>query len=312
MRFISAILTAGLVVTGFAARTRADDQAVRIVFAGDIMLDGGPGHIVTTGGDPFADVATALSDGDVTVGNLECAIVKKGHAVDKPYTFRGPERALPLLTKHFTAMSLANNHSGDWGKAGFVTELELLRQARLPFFGGGMNAREARVPLILTVKGRKIALLGYNDFPPQSFAAGPATPGTAWLVRKDVVRDIQAARKSADLVLLYLHWGEDLDEAHSAEQQAMAHAFIDAGADAIIGGHAHLTQTVEWYKNRPIVYCLGNFVFDYFPYDPPKWTGWIVKLTFATDERPTLDIIPVELDAAGIPHLAPKAQLGSN
>jgi len=65
----------------------ADDRAVRVVFVGDIMLDGGPGHVVTHGGDPFAHVAEALADGDLTVGNLECAIVKKGHAVDKPFTF---------------------------------------------------------------------------------------------------------------------------------------------------------------------------------------------------------------------------------
>jgi hypothetical protein len=60
------------------------------------MLDGGSGHIVTNGGDPFAGVASVLHDADLTIANLECAIVKKGHAVDKPYTFRGPQSALPL------------------------------------------------------------------------------------------------------------------------------------------------------------------------------------------------------------------------
>jgi poly-gamma-glutamate synthesis protein (capsule biosynthesis protein) len=248
-------------------------------------------------------VSAALSDADLTVGNLECAIVKKGLAADKPYTFRGPESALPLLKKHFSAVSLANNHSADWGKKGFSTELELLRDTRLPYFGGGANAAEAHKPLVLSANGKRIAFLGYNDFPPRSFAAGESTPGTAWLVEKDVVRDIELARAKADLVLLFLHWGRELKPEPTLEQQALAYKFIEAGADAIIGGHPHLTQTVEWHKDRPIVYSLGNFVFDYYPNDPPVWKGWIVKLIFGKTERPALDIIPVELDAAGIPHL---------
>jgi len=278
---------------------------VRVVFVGDIMLDGGPGHVVTSGGDPFAGVASVLQNADITVGNLECAIVKKGHAVDKPYTFRGPESALPLLRKYLSAVSLANNHSGDWGKKGFPTELELLREAKLPWFGAGANTRAAHEPLVLVANARRVAFLGYNDFPPRSFEAGPSTPGTAWLNEKDAIRDIKRARKEADIVLLFLHWGEESDEKPARDQQALARKLIDAGADAIIGGHAHVTQTVEWYKDRPIVYSLGNFVFDYFPYDPPVWKGWLAKLTFGKDERPGLDITTVELDPAGIPHLVP-------
>jgi poly-gamma-glutamate capsule biosynthesis protein CapA/YwtB (metallophosphatase superfamily) len=181
--------------------------------------------------------------------------------------------ALPLLKKYFSAVSLANNHSGDWGKKGFATELELLRETKLPYFGGGTDLRAAHQPLVLTANGKRVAFLGYNDFPPRSFAAGPTTPGTAWLIEKDVIRDIQNARKQADLVLLFLHWSEDLVPQETPEQQAQAHRFIDAGADAVIGGHAHLTQGIEWYKDRPIVYSLGNFVFDYFPYDPPSLEG---------------------------------------
>ena len=280
----------------------ADEEPVRVLFVGDIMLDGGPGHIVTNGGDPFAHVAAALADADLTVGNLECAIVKEGHAVDKPYTFRGPTAALPLLKQHFAAVSLANNHSGDWGKPAFLTGLALLRETRLPYFGGGRNAREARAPLVLTARGRRVALLGYNDFPPRAFAAGPASPGTAWLVEKDVLADIRTARARADLVLLFLHWGEELEPNATPAQKAMARRFIEAGADAVVGSHPHVTQEIEWHHDRPIVYSLGNFVFDYFPYDPPLWKGWMAKLSFGRETRPVLDIIPVELDPAGIPH----------
>jgi poly-gamma-glutamate synthesis protein (capsule biosynthesis protein) len=152
---------------------------------------------------------------------------------------------------------------------------------------------------------RRVALLAYNDFPPREFAAGRTTPGIAWLVEKDVVRDIKAARARADIVLLYLHWGEELKSAAEPEQKALAQRLIDAGADGVIGGHPHVTQEVEWYRDRPIVYSLGNFVFDYFPYDPPVWRGWMARLTFHKAGRPGLDLIPVELDKAGIPHLVP-------
>lgn len=288
------------------AAVSAGDDSVSVVFVGDVMLDGGPGHILMNGGDPFADVADVLGDADLTIGNLECAIVKTGHAVDKPYTFRGPARALPLLKKYFSAVSLANNHSGDWGKKGFASELELLQENRLAYFGGGADERAAHQPLVLTAKGKRIAFLGYNDFPPRAFAAGPSTPGTAWLVEKQVVRDIKAARKQADVVLLFMHWGEELEPRETPEQQALAHRLIDAGADAIVGGHPHVTQSIEWYKDHPIVYSLGNFLFDYFPYDPPTWFGWMVRLTFPASGRPTLERTEVQLDAAGVPHHVPQ------
>jgi poly-gamma-glutamate capsule biosynthesis protein CapA/YwtB (metallophosphatase superfamily) len=285
-----------------AATAGEPPTPVRIVFVGDIMLDGGPGHIVTNGGDPFAAVAPILRDADLTVGNLECAITRDGHAVDKPYTFKGPKSALPLLKKYFSAVSLANNHSGDWGKRGFADELTLLQETGLPWFGGGANEREAHRPLVLTANGRRVALLGYNDFPPRSFAARSNSPGTAWLIEKDVVRDIREARRQADIVILFLHWGEELEGTPLLQQQALARRLIDAGADAIIGAHPHVTQTIDWFKGRPVVYSLGNFLFDYFPTDPPVWKGWIVRLTFGADASPKLEQYSVELDPAGVPH----------
>jgi poly-gamma-glutamate synthesis protein (capsule biosynthesis protein) len=301
-RIVSAFALLGAAQAGWAAEPPG---TVRIVFVGDIMLDGGPGHVVTNGGDPFAATAPLLRDADLTVGNLECAITRDGHAVDKPYTFKGTRKALPLLKKYFSAVSLANNHSGDWGKRGFADELTLLKETGLPWFGGGANQREAHRPMVLTANGRRVALLGYNNFPPRSFAARRNSPGTAWLVEKDVVRDIQRARQQADIVILFLHWGEELEEQPLPEQQALARRLIDAGADAIIGAHPHVTQTIDWYKGRPVVYSLGNFLFDYFPTDPPVWKGWIVKLTFSADASPKLEKYTVMLDPAGVPHFVP-------
>jgi poly-gamma-glutamate synthesis protein (capsule biosynthesis protein) len=192
----------------------------------------------------------------------------------------------------------------DWGVAGFIDELGLLRENAIPWFGGGHDLAEARRPQVLTIRGLRIALLGYNDFPPKSFAAKARRAGTAWLVERDVISDIQTAKAQggADLVFVYLHWGEELTDEPTPEQTRLARRFLDAGADAILGSHPHVTQTIEWYGGRPIVYSLGNFVFDYFPHDPAVWTSYVVRLEYDDARVAKLSTLPVELDAAGIPH----------
>lgn len=292
-------------VTNHAKAATGQAEAVTITFVGDIMLDGGPGHLVTNQIDPFAHVAPFLLESDITIGNLECAITRKGHAQDKTYTFKGPLDSLPFIKKYFTAVSIANNHAVDWGKDGFADELTLLEESRIAWFGGGRNERESRRALVFTVRGRTIALLAYNGYPPRSFAATANEPGTAWLIEKNVIEDLKNTRQRAhaDLVLLYLHWGEELEETPTAQQVELARRLIDAGADAIIGSHPHVTQTIEWYRERPIVYSLGNFMFDYFPHDPLIWTSYILQLTYTEASAPRLRTIPIELDPAGVPHV---------
>ena len=278
---------------GMADERRQD--AVKIVFAGDVMLDGGPGHAIVHGSDPFAEFASIFNKADIAVCNLECVIAEGGEQVLKPYTFRGPQKSIPLLKKYFSAINVANNHSCDFGKEAFMDELTALKKADLGYFGGGCNRQEAYQPLIIERNGLRIALLGFNRFPPKSFMAGQQEPGTAWLVEDDVVKAIKSAREEhhADIVIPYLHWGKEDHPEPTAEQKELARRLIDAGANAIIGAHPHVIQTIDIYKGRPIVYSLGNMVFDYYPVDPEVWTGWIVQLTF---NKP---------DKAGIPHLLP-------
>jgi len=279
---------------------------VRVVMVGDIMLDNGPGHVVTTGGDPFAPTASVLKDADFTIGNLECAITREGHARDKPYTFKGHVKALPLLKKYFSAVALANNHAVDWGPAGFRDELTLLKEEGIPYFGGGANREEANRPLILEAHGKRVAFLNYNDYTPRDYEATSSRPGVAWLTLKNARAGIAAVRARADYVVLFLHWGFELEPEPEPYQKTLARQLIDAGADAIIGGHPHVTQTIEWYKDKPIVYSLGNFLFDYYPTDPPVWEAWIARLTLA--DKIGLEIIPIEMDPAGIAHLTGPAR----
>jgi len=183
-----------------------------------------------------------------------------------------------------------------------------LEKASLPYFGGGRNKKEAHRPLILQRNGRRIALLGYNEFPPRAFEAGENRAGTAWLVQAEAIADIKSARAvdHADFVIPMLHWGEELEPSPNDAQKSLARRLIDAGADAVIGAHPHVSQTVDIYKGRPIIYSLGNFVFDYDPGDPLVWTGWVVRLTLSKSAAPELETFVVELDPSGIPHLTPK------
>jgi poly-gamma-glutamate synthesis protein (capsule biosynthesis protein) len=281
------------------------DRAVRITFVGDVCFDGNPGHAVVHGEDPFAAVADVLKDTDLAVANLECAVPTAGAQGTNSYSFKAPTECVAVLKRYFSAVSLANNHSGDWGKEGFASELDLLEREKLPYFGGGRNLEQARRPVVLTAHGRRIALLGYCDFPPRHYAAGANTPGTAWLVEADVLADIRAARtrEHADTVIPFLHWGAEHRPMPDDYQVTLARKMIDAGADAVIGAHPHIPQTVDWYRGKPIVYSLGNFVFNYFPRDPPKYFGWIVRLTIEKDGRIDMRTIVVKLESSGLPRL---------
>jgi poly-gamma-glutamate synthesis protein (capsule biosynthesis protein) len=214
------------------------------------------------------------------------------------------------LKRYFTAIGLANNHTGDFGKDAFARQLTALDDAKLPYFGGGRNREQARRPLILERNGMRVALLGYNDFPPRSFEAGENTPGTAWLVDNDVLEEVKAARQRdrADVVIPFLHWGREMSPEPIKWQHEFARALIDAGASCVVGGHAHVTQTVDIYKGKPIVYSLGNFVFDYYPVDPEVWTGWVVRLTIGRSGEVGLETFVFEIDKAGTPHLLPASK----
>jgi poly-gamma-glutamate synthesis protein (capsule biosynthesis protein) len=303
-------IATGAVRPALAQAEKGKDGAVRIVLAGDVMLDGGPGHALHHGEDPFADLAPILKSADIAVCNLECVVARHGTHVLKPYTFKARPECTAVLQRYFSAVGVANNHSGDYGPDGLLEELTLLDQAHLPYFGGGRDRSEAYRPLILERNGRRVALLGYCDFPPRSFEAGDRRPGTAWLTPANAIAGIKAARAAehADLVIPFLHWGEEMEPAPAEYQKTLARGMIDAGADAVIGAHPHVTQTVELYKGRPIIYSLGNFVFDYFPSDPLVWSGWVVRLTFSKSAVPELEVFVVELDRSGIPHLTPKTE----
>lgn len=284
------------------APARKPDEVVRLIFAGDVMLDDGPGKTIAAGGDPLAAFDAVLRDADYTIGNLECPIATTGQPMDgKIFTFRADPQVLPVLQGRFDALAVSNNHSGDYGRGAFVETMQRVKAAGIAVFGGGENLQAAHAPLWIERKGLRIAVLGYNEFKPRAFEAGATWPGIAWSDDREVVADIRAARRAgADVVIPFMHWGWENEPVHSTRQQQLAQRMIDAGADAVVGGHPHVTQGANTYKGRPIVWSLGNFVFDGFS-QPPGRTGWVLRMTVDRRGVRAWDTVEAQMDDAGTP-----------
>jgi len=304
MKRIPQILLIGLLM--FASSTRA--ETVRLVFVGDVMLADGPGQLIAAGGDPLAPFARVLADADYRIANLECAVSSGGTALpNKRYTFRADPRVTAVLKGRFDAVGVANNHSGDFGKEAFLDTIAHLDGAGIGHFGGGRNLAEAHAPLWIARKGLRIAVLGYNEFKPRSFEAGATHPGIAWSEDAQVIADIRAARRAgADIVIPFMHWGWEYEEAPSLRQRELARQMIDAGADVVVGGHPHVVQNAELYRGRLIVYSLGNFVFDGFD-APEARQGWLLRLDFDKRGLVAWDTRLAQLDEGGTPSPVPGA-----
>ena len=182
--------------------------------------------------------------------------------------------------------------------------LDLLKQAGLAQFGGGNNLSEAHTPLIVERKGLRIALLGYNEFMPRSFEADFDAPGVAWSEDEQVRDDIHKARTvyRADIVIPVMHWGWENERTANDRQRQLARVMVDAGADAVIGGHPHVTQDIEHYRGKPIVYSVGNFVMKETDNNNQR-RGWVLRLKLDKHGVSGFDTRVAQISYDGIPTL---------
>lgn len=296
-----------LLTWAFANCVNAKNPSVDVVFVGDVMLAEEPGALIAAGEDPFAPVARLLGPQKLRIANLECVVATGGTAEIKPFTFRAEPRVIPALQKYFDGVSVANNHSGDFGKAAFAEQLDLLDAARLPYFGGGRDLAQAHRAWIIERSGLRIAFLAYVEFKPRSFEASATRPGVAWSGEDEqVLRDIREARKHADLVIPFMHWGWEDEGYPSERQRLLARRMLDEGAAMVVGSHPHVTQGAEIHAGKPIVYSLGNFLFNGFD-TPATLTGWVLeaRLTKAGVTRWRTRV--VRLGEHGVPRIDDEA-----
>ncbi|MBR7800249.1 CapA family protein [Undibacterium fentianense] len=278
-------------------------KEISILFVGDMVLDDLPGKTIAQGNDPFDHFKSIFAAADIRIGNLECVIATSGRASEKNFTFRAHPRVVPILKKYFDAVSIANNHSGDFGPDAFNEMLSILEQHDLSYFGGGRNLRDAHRPHIIEKNGLRIALLGYDEFMPRSFEANTNKPGVAWSEDEQVIADIRNAKSQlrADIVIPFMHWGWENEKVANQRQRQLARKMIDAGADAVIGGHPHVIQDTETYKGKPIIYSIGNFMMDALD-NEAQTLGWAVRLRINQHGVHAWDTRVAKINSEGIPH----------
>jgi len=293
--------------TSNSSPTSVPEKPVTLAFTGDLMFGRTVNShmLATTPKDPYPFTHTAdfLRSFDLTIGNLECVISRLGTPVPKSYNFRGDPRAYDrLLTAGFDLVSVANNHSGDYGKAAFLDEFLTLPKHGITPIGGGRNKQQAHTPILKTVRGTTIAFLAYDEIIPYSFAADSTTPGHAWLNEADLRLDVAKARQSADFVITFVHWGIEYFTSLTSHQRYLAQVAIDSGADLVIGAHPHVIEPYEFYKGKLIVYSLGNFVFDYMYAEEVRRNN-ILTLTVQKNHLLTWKLVPTRIGDWGEPSL---------
>jgi poly-gamma-glutamate capsule biosynthesis protein CapA/YwtB (metallophosphatase superfamily) len=188
-----------------------------------------------------------------------------------------------LVNAGLDYVSLANNHIRDAGARGILETIAALEGFGIAHSGAGADLAAARAPAVFDVGGVRVAILGYDTIAGGYFARADRA-GSAPLTASNVQEDVAAARGAgADLVIVFPHWGTEYDPTPFAGQRRLAQAAIDAGADMVIGNHAHWAAGIEVYKGKPIWYALGNFVFDQ-TWSEPTMEGITLELTFSGAE----------------------------
>jgi poly-gamma-glutamate capsule biosynthesis protein CapA/YwtB (metallophosphatase superfamily) len=203
------------------------------------------------------------------VVNVECCVSDEGERwPGKEFSFRGDPDALPAMREAGVEVAnLGNNHSYDYGPEALVDTRQNVIAAGLAAVGAGRNAQEANEPALFDRKGRRIAVIGLDQVvdPDPEAVATSTKPGTADGHDFDAMLEaVKKAKARADLLVVMIHWGVELDTQPRSYQVADGHDLIDAGADVILGSHSHRLQPMEMYKGRPILYSLGNFVWPNF------------------------------------------------
>lgn len=286
-------------------------SAVSLIAVGDVMLSRDVERKIKQTGDftfPFLKVKDYLSTGDIVFGNLESPITPGREVAAGEMVFRAPVGVgLGLKQAGFTILSLANNHTPNFGEIGLLDTFNNISKAGLLYVGAGENEEKAYAPVLIEKNGLKFAFLAYNDSDvvPPSYRAGLNYAGTAIMDGVILEKSIQESKKSADFVVISMHSGTEYAAKPNTRQIEFAHLAIDAGADLVIGHHPHVIQEIEKYKGRYILYSMGNFVFDQL-FSPQTREGLAAKILFTKNKIERIETEKVFINSS----LQPEIQVG--
>jgi hypothetical protein len=250
-----------------------------------------------------------LHGADLTLANFENPVIRDAVWHPDATTFTGDLRLMPVLDQAgIDGVTLGNNHILDAGTTGIDETMGHLDDAGIAHAGAGMDLAEAREPMVFDLGGTKIGVLSYMDVPSYDWAwATETAPGTAPLLQDVMQEDIERLRREVDLVVVMPHWGKEYVATPEPGQVDLAHAAIDAGADLVIGGHAHWPKGIEMYEGKPIFYGVGNFLLDQ-SWSEETSTGIFAEITLYGDQVIQVRPVPfVILDYAQPNFLLPEA-----
>ena len=213
-------------------------------------------------------VVDIMTSADIMVANNEFTISNRGSKMPKKYyTFRGaPERLSIYYEMGVNLVTLANNHIYDYGKDAFLDALDALEEYDIPYVGAGRNIEEAKEPFYYIINGYKIAFV--NATRAEKYILTPeATETTGGVLRcydpTTFINVIKEAKQQSDYVIALVHWGKEDSSQLEQVQLDTSKQYIEAGADVIVGTHAHTLQGIDFYQDKAIVYNIGDFIFNH-------------------------------------------------
>jgi len=249
---------------------------------------------------PFLAVRDSLAAADITFGNLESPIAAESSAApDSAAVFTAPPAAAVALARAgFDIVSTANNHAWDGGPAALEETMRQLTRAGVRFVGSGFGRDMAEQPVILERRGWRVAFFALTrawNPAPYTFHSHAGSRYVAWGDTGRIypaIREVKASGR-ADLVVVSMHGGTEYADAPPKHMQELARGVVDAGADLVLAHHPHVLQPVVWYRHKPIVQSLGNFVF--LQDDPWTRLSAILRVVVTPDRRLRLSAIPVHV-----------------
>jgi poly-gamma-glutamate synthesis protein (capsule biosynthesis protein) len=265
-----------------AAFAQSEPRTTKIVAGGDVMLARNVGIRARARKDPawpFREIAPVFADADIAFLNLESPFNDKGPLQLHGMIFKAePEMIEGLKLAGIDIVSTANNHSRDQRSRGLEFTLDHLAANGILAVGTGKTETEAHAGQVIERNGTRFGFLAYT-YDANNGNHKDTEPRIAVLDANRMRQDLTALRSRADVILVSMHAGIEYAPKPNTQQIEFARAAIDAGAAAVIGHHPHVRQPVEWYKDAPIFYSLGNLVFDQFQRKETQ-VGSLVELTF--------------------------------
>jgi Bacterial capsule synthesis protein PGA_cap len=262
--------------TAAAPPTKTDDGprgVVNLAFVGDMHFELHLAALLDHPDGALGPIAKTLERADIAMANLESSITRRGLPEPKDYHFRTSASALDVLAAAgIDVATMGNNHSVDYGSLGLADTIHAIARSPIPVVGIGRDSAAAYRPHIASVRGTDIAILAAStkrERTSSAWSAGPHAPGIAVDLGPSslLVGAVRDAAQRADVVVVYLHWGIEGQGCPGAKQRATAQALADAGADVIVGSHAHVLLGAGWMDDTFVSYGLANFLW-YHNHDP--------------------------------------------